>query len=89
MTAMCAGCGKETPDNHPILGNGHDVICMPCEGTTIQVFKLEYGGSSFVDRYLENVLGELSDIEVGDEYTISKIEMRLEDYLCLPEFEGF
>ena len=89
MTAICAGCGKEIPDNHPRLGNGRDVICMPCEGTTIEVFKIEYGGSFFVDRSVENVMGELADIEIGDEYTISKIEMRLEDYLSLPEFEGF
>lgn len=85
----CAGCGKDIPADHCALGVGDKSICMRCEGKSIKAYKVECGGDAYIGQDFNGVTSLLAGIDIGDEYTISVVEMSLAKYLSLPEFQGF
>lgn len=89
MDVICAGCGKEIPADHTHLGGLHGTVCMGCEFSTLSVFKVEHDGDFYIDRDFNGVRAIIECMENGDSYTVSREEMRLTEYLSLPEFDGF
>lgn len=86
---ICAGCGNEIPDDHPRVGGLHGTVCMGCEFTTIPIFKVSHDGDWYADRNISGVAALIENMEVGEEYTVTREEMPLTKYLSLPEFDGF
>jgi hypothetical protein len=86
---FCAGCGKKIPWDHCALGTGDKTICTNCEGASITVFKVSIDGSHYIDRDVNGVKVILDNMEDDDVHTVSRVKMRLTEYLSLPEFDGF
>lgn len=53
------------------------------------VYKLTRDNSSFIVSMPSDLWYELDNMEEEDEFTISAIEMDEEEFMNLPEFEGW
>lgn len=59
-------------------------------GDLLETFwECRFGSSSYVVERIDDVMNELRDAELGEAYTIQKIEMKRKDFEALAEFNGF
>jgi len=91
MKTRCECCKKVIKDNEPRIGikGTKFTLCMKCEGSTIEGYKLECGGNWYFDPDPDMIYQKIDDMDVGDEYKISKETMLYGKFLTLPEFDGF
>ena len=87
---ICAGCGRLISHDWPRTGTMENPVCMPCEFSNIEVYKVELNGNHFVESDPKQIIPLLESMDKDDEpYTIGKVEMKLAEYITLPEFQGF
>jgi RNase P subunit RPR2 len=88
---ICAHCNKtiEADEARVCISDRNLFVCKSCEDVTVLVYEIEYGGSSYIDRDLNNIIPTLEDMDEGDNYNVSRERMKIVEYLSLPEFDGF
>jgi len=64
-------------------------LCMSCERATIDVYRLELDGDYFLDPDPRAIFEEISNMDTGDKYIVSKETVLHSKLLSLPEFDGF
>jgi hypothetical protein len=52
-------------------------------------YRIEYQGSSYIEKDPEIVKDILIDMDIDESYTITKIQMTVDEYEDLREFDGF
>jgi hypothetical protein len=52
-------------------------------------YRIEFNGSSYVEKDPEVIVDILIDMDVDDSYSINKIQMTVDEYEELREFDGF
>jgi hypothetical protein len=52
-------------------------------------YRIEFDGSSYVEKDPEAIVDILIDMDVDDSYRITKIQMTVDEYEDLREFDGF
>jgi hypothetical protein len=52
-------------------------------------YRIEFDGASYVEKDPEAIVDILIDMDVDDSYRITKIQMTVDDYEGLKEFDGF
>jgi hypothetical protein len=52
-------------------------------------YRIEFDGSSYVEKDPEAIVDILIDMDVDDSYRITKIQMTVDEYEELREFDGF
>jgi hypothetical protein len=52
-------------------------------------YRIEFDGSSYVEKDPEEIVDILIDMDVDDSYRITKIQMTVDEYEELREFDGF
>jgi hypothetical protein len=89
----CTVCGKEIPNNHPVLYNSDNnkSVCMGCESTEIEVWRVslpnEKGGC--VEKDFDSMIEMLREMDVDTSLEVHKEIMLATKYITLPEFTGF
>lgn len=56
---------------------------------TIEVYKLSNGTNEFITHDLDGIVHELENMEAGEKFTVSFEEMNNDEFVNLPEFEGW
>lgn len=55
----------------------------------IVVYKVEFDGTSFLDKNIDCILDMIKDSDLDNTYTITKIKIKEHEYGNLEEFTGF
>ena len=75
----CAPCAYD--DDHV---NNPSLIC-----SKIDIYRVTFDGFSFLEKDFNRIIDFLRGMDVGENYSVVKLRMTVNEYENLPEFQGF
>lgn len=89
---ICLVCGNEIKDDHEQFITKSGSICMGCEDSEIDIYRIslpEKSSNWYCDINISHIIDMLKDCDYGDGYTVIKEKMKALKYYNLSEFTGF